>query len=84
MDEQEKLTKDNLMQLENMFPTGQILLLLMSQYGQLELVKQQHLKWHKRHMLKLENGLEKVFQLKLNNQLESCMVDQLMQRTLQI
>ena len=56
--------KDNLTQSENMLKTGQILLLHMSQSGLLELVKQQLQKLHKKHTLKLENGLELMYQLK--------------------
>jgi len=56
VEEPERLTRDNLMPLENNVKIGQILLLLMSQYGLLELEKQQLQKLLKRLMLRSENG----------------------------
>ena len=64
----DKLTRDNLMLLELSAMTGQILLLLTSQSGLLELDWSPLQKLLKRLMLKLENGLERAFLRKLKNQ----------------
>ena len=65
------------MLLENWFLIGQMLLLPMNQSGLLEQVKLPPLRLHKRLMLKLDNGLERMFQKMLRIQLEFYMEDQL-------